>query len=162
MIVIVALTSFIFIYTAIILGEFMYHNFVFMLVVSSFSIASGKIRGIKYWNIALLIPALLITILLLPATIFYRAALTRDPDNFFYDTAQHFDVLWGKIFFNEDKTVSAVIFEKRMEWAIRIVNAMFFDKYHCASAWLYHYHEVDPPYDVIERVLENYGVYLHE
>lgn len=53
-----------------------------------------------------------------------------------YNIALHLDRAGGAMLFNsENKTISAMAYEKNLQWLILIINWIFRNEYHCLHAW---------------------------
>ncbi|DAB40290.1 MAG TPA: hypothetical protein CFH81_08835 [Sulfurovum sp. UBA12169] len=53
-----------------------------------------------------------------------------------YNIALHIDRAGGAMLFNsENKTISAMAYEKNIRWLVVLVNWIFRDQYHCLHAW---------------------------
>lgn len=54
-----------------------------------------------------------------------------------FNIALHLDEAGGAMLFNsEDKTISAMVMEKEMMWAVEFINWIFRDDTHCQDAWV--------------------------
>ncbi len=53
-----------------------------------------------------------------------------------FNIALHLDEAGGAMLFNsDDKTISAMVYEKKMWWAVAIIDWIFRDNTHCLDAW---------------------------
>ena len=53
-----------------------------------------------------------------------------------YNIALHLDEAGGAMLFNSnDHTISAMVYEKKMYWAVNAIDWIFRDENHCFTAW---------------------------
>lgn len=86
----------------------------------------------------LLLLAVTLLWILLPTLYIYQTIVGNFNHNHFsYNLAKNIDYVGGTLFFNSDGvTISAMVWEKEIHWAINLINWMFQDKTHCLHAWM--------------------------
>jgi len=53
-----------------------------------------------------------------------------------YNIALHLDEAGGAMLFNsQDHTISAMVYNKEIDWAIKLIDWIFRDDTHCYNAW---------------------------
>lgn len=60
-----------------------------------------------------------------------------------FNIAYHLDEAGGAMLFNsEDHTISAMVYEKEMLWAVELIDWIFRDTNHCFDAWQSEFKEI--------------------
>lgn len=85
----------------------------------------------------LLLLAVSLLWVLLPTMYLYQTiAGNFNHNRFSFNLAKNIDYVGGTLFFNSDgKTISAMVWEREIVWAIKAINFLFQDKHHCYNAW---------------------------
>lgn len=85
----------------------------------------------------LLMIAVILLWVLLPTMYLYQTiAGNFNHNRFSFNLAKNIDYVGGTLFFNSDgRTISAMVWEKDIGWAMKLINFMFQDPKHCENAW---------------------------
>jgi len=92
---------------------------------------------------ALLAIAILLLIVLFPIMFVYQGFRDKyDMKHFALNLATNIDYVGGTLFFNSDgHTISAMVYDKDVYWAVDGINWLFQDDMHCENAWKYEFIE---------------------